>query len=369
MNPYLTKIAKLTILVLIWFGVLNLVGKYLVLNFPVEPSFPYYQTLLDHSRDQTKAIFGYFDGIHYLKIATNGYLDIGSQAFFPLYPILIDIFSNLFSLSPFVCGVVISLISLIGSLYCLALLFPSTYKSQTLLLLLFPTSFFFGMIYTESLFLFLSLLFFVLLKQKSYILASLVATLASSTRLVGVFLSLSLAYELYKSRKYSLLSSLTLLFISVSGFLFYSYYLYLSYGDPLMYLHVQSMFGASRSSSELILLPQVIFRYLKMIFSIDPSTFVYQRIWLELLVFIGGLYIWYRNLRVIPFSHSIYVISSLILPTLTGTLSSLPRYILVLLPFLFVNNLSGKKYLILYTTYTILLIYLFSNFVRGTFIA
>lgn len=369
MKQFFIKVIKLTLVVLIWFGVFVAIGSYIVTHYSVEPSFPYYQALLDHSHSQTTAILGYFDGIHYLKLATNGYADIGSQAFFPLYPTLIMFVTSVFSLAPFAAAIVISLISLIGSLYCLTILFPKNSKNQILFLLIFPTSFFFGMIYTESLFLFLSLLFFISLKQKSYFLAALIACLASATRLVGVFLSLSLAYELYKSKKLSHLSSLILLLISVSGFLAFCYYLNAYFGDPLMFIHVQSMFGASRSSGELILIPQVLYRYAKMVVTVNPTTFVYARIWLELIAFFGVLYIWYRNRRLIPISQSLYIISSVLLPTLSGTLSSLPRYILVLLPFIFVNNLSRKQYIILYTTYIIILLYLYTNFVRGTFIA
>src|SRR3989338_6330002 len=39
--------------------------------------------------------FGGFDGEHYLRIAQNGYDAEFSQAFFPLYPILINIFNFL----------------------------------------------------------------------------------------------------------------------------------------------------------------------------------------------------------------------------------------------------------------------------------
>src|SRR3989344_6875835 len=39
--------------------------------------------------------FGNFDGVHYLRIAQNGYNAEFSQAFFPFYPLLINFFNIL----------------------------------------------------------------------------------------------------------------------------------------------------------------------------------------------------------------------------------------------------------------------------------
>lgn len=361
-------------LVTVWASLLTMLGVWFFRKYSVVPTFPYYYSLLLSVKDAAYALWGYFDGVHYLRLISAGYADIGSQAFFPLYPLLVRGISQVLSLSPYYSGIVLSLLSLTGSITLLKYLFPTKPYHYIVPLLLFPTSFFFVGLYTESLFLVLSLLFFLLVKQKHLFLAAVVAGLASATRLVGLFLSISLLFLLIKERPKQLTlhycaSSFILLLISASGFLCYSAYLWSRFDDPLMFLHVQSMFGAERSSSELILLPQVLYRYLKMIFTVDPTSFLYQRIWLELLTFILASVAWINNMKHNHPYISLYVALSLLLPTLTGTLSSFPRYTLVLLPFLLPASMSKSKYYLLNFTFLALLIYFYSMYCYGTFIS
>ena len=91
----------------------------------------------------------------------------------------------------------------------------------------------------------------------------------------------------------------------------------------------------------------------------DPTSFLYQRIWLELIFFLGAIWGWYRNLNRVSKEISLYVILSLLLPTLTGTLSSISRYTLVLVPFLLPPKLNKISYFLLYASNCLLLIYLF----------
>lgn len=349
---------------------LTLIGVWFFRTQSVSPTFPYYYSLLTYVKDAAYALWGYFDGVHYLRLIENGYVDIGTQAFFPLYPALASLLSSLTGLNAYLSATYFSLFCLALSLVFLWKLFPLEKYRQTFFLLLFPTSFFFLSVYTESLFLLLSLVFFFLLKNERYSLASVVAALASATRLVGVFLGLVLVWSLlarYKGTRpvYVLVISI----VSVSGFLLYIYFLWSKFGDPLMFLHVQEMFGANRSGGEIILLPQVLYRYLKMIFTVDPTTFLYQRIWFELLFFLGALWAWYKNLKSASREVSLYVILSLLLPTLTGTLSSLPRYCLVLVPFLLPKNLKRTHYFLLLLSSSLLMLYFFSHFAHGTFVA
>jgi len=114
-------------------------------------------------------------------------------------------------------------------------------------------------------------------------------------------------------------------------------YLAKSTGDALAFFHVQPAFGANRSGNEVILLPQVLWRYLKIFMTADMTTFAYWVAGFEFIVFAIGiaLIIWawrekkYRSLM----AYSLLV---LLVPTLTGTLSSLPRYILSAFPLFFV---------------------------------
>ncbi|GAB4027602.1 MAG: hypothetical protein Fur0011_6000 [Candidatus Microgenomates bacterium] len=370
MNNTLAKLVVAFGVATTFSALLTLIGVWLFRTQSVTPTFPYYYSLLTYVKDAAYALWGYFDGVHYLRLIENGYVDIGTQAFFPLYPALVSLLSNLTGLNAYLSATFFSFVSLALSLVFLWQLFPLEKYRQTFFLLLFPTSFFFLSVYTESLFLLLSLVFFFLLKNERYSLASVIAALASATRLVGVFLGLVLVWRLlacYKNTR--VIYVLTISIVSVSGFLFYVYFLWSKFGDPLMFLHVQEMFGANRSGGKIIMLPQVLYRYLKMIFTVDQASFLYQRLWFELLFFLSALWAWYKNLKSASREVSLYVILSLLLPTLTGTLSSLPRYCLVLAPFLLPKNLKGTHYFLLLLSCSLLMLYFFSHFARGTFVA
>lgn len=370
MKNTLAKLTSALGLTTLFFVLMTLVGVWLFRTQSVSPTFPYYYSLLSYVHDAAYAVWGYFDGVHYLRLVEHGYVDVGTQAFFPLYPILVSTLSNLTGLNAYLSAVLLSLTALSLSLIVLWQLYPKQKTRLTIFLLLFPTSFFLLSVYTESLFLLLSLCFFLFLKSDRFFFAALTAALASATRLVGVFLGLVLVWRLFKRYQGARpLYIFVLAILSFSGFFFYSYFLWSNFGDPLMFLHVQEMFGANRSGGELILLPQVLYRYLKMILTVDPTGFLYQRIWLELVFFVGAIWAWYKNLRFESREISLYVILSLLLPTLTGTLSSIPRYVLVLAPFILPPNLNKISYFILSTFNFLLLIYLFSHFAHGTFVA
>ncbi len=140
-----------------------------------------------------------FDGIHYLLIAQNDY-GLYQQAFFFLYPFLIRWLSN-FTHNYLFSGLLISHLAFFGALFFLYKLLvldysPKLVKIAIIFLLVFPTSFFFAAVYTESLFFFLILATFYFARLKKWWLAGVFGGLASATRLVGIFLLPALILEL-----------------------------------------------------------------------------------------------------------------------------------------------------------------------------
>ena len=299
------------------------------------------------------SVWANFDGLHYLGIAQNGY-GLYQQAFFPLYPWLIRwlagfIHNYLFS------GLAISHLTFFASLYLLyrLLLFDFSEKFARrviILLLLFPTSFFFVSFYSESLFFFLMIAAFYFARKGKWLVAGIFGALASATRVVGIFLLPALLVEWgeqYKSQNLNVKSqifNLFSVFLIPLGLGFYMRYLAVHWGDPLLFVHVQEHFGAQRVSGKIILLYQVFWRYFKMILTTkaDPLYFV---VWLELLTAVGflALLIWgyFQKIRL---SWLIFGILAYILPTLTGTFSSLPRYVLVIFPGFIALSLLAEKY-------------------------
>ena len=226
--------------------------------------FPYYQErLIATGLPHFVWSFGNFDGVHYLGIAKNAYADQYTQVFFPLYPALIKLVSYL-TLGNLLISAL--LISNVASLFALIIFYKLISQSHdkkialwsSLFLLAFPTSFYLGAVYTEGPFLFMVVSSFYLASRQKVWQAALVGALASSTRLVGLFL----APFLIVSKK-----SYIPLFIIPMGFLLYVLYLAVKFANPFYFLTAQSIFGQERSTTSIVLLPQVIFRYIKIIAS------------------------------------------------------------------------------------------------------
>ncbi len=329
--------------------------------FTLNISFPYYDTDLAPFYSRFWATFAHFDGIHYLRLAAHGYADWGSQAFFPLYPLLIRSVSFV-TPSPLAAGVIISCLALLTSYLGLRRLFPSR-PHLFWLILAFPTAFFFAIVYTESLFFALSIWFFVFLAQNKWWSAALMAALASATRFPGILLAISLLFAMWQAKQLKILP----LLLSSAGLLSYMGYLYLYHHDPLLFIHIQPVFGGGRSGGELILLPQVIYRYFRIFVTTSPASFLYFRAALELIVFGWASLMLVRRFRQLSLPVSTYLFLSLLLPTLSGSLSSLPRYALVLTPWLLPTRPHTR---ILYLLACIpLSVWLLIHFSRGVFVS
>ncbi len=358
--------------------------------------FPYKELLADFHLSNFITSLANFDGLHYLMIAKNGYSQY-EQAFFPLYPLLIKFLGLLFLDNYLIAGLVISNLSFLLGLYIfskyLKLLFKNNqqWNNPTILtilfLLFFPTSFFFGAVYTEGLFFFLLITSLYFLKKEQYSLAAIFAILSSLTRLVGVFLIIPISIELIQKLKiksqnhksklkklnFTDLTSNYYLLTAISpiiGLLIYCLYLWLTTGDALMFLHSQWAFGANRTSN-LILLPQVYYRYINIfltanhnfqyfiaLFEFAVFNFVLIILILDLLKLMGGAEgrapdsaqrseHWREgNPRQDPsilLGLNLFSFANLLLPTLTGTLSSIPRYALFSISFfLYLSQIKNR---------------------------
>jgi hypothetical protein len=134
------------------------------------------------------------DAIHYLAIARHGYdaAGTGSRAFFPLYPELLRILGYVVG-SDVIAGVAISLISFGAALVLLHRLTelelgPRAADATVLLLAFAPLSFYFSAVYTESLFLLLSVGTIYAARRERWFVACALAGLATLTRTTGIAL-------------------------------------------------------------------------------------------------------------------------------------------------------------------------------------
>lgn len=344
---------------------------------PFKPSFPFSETFLKPFGPQLLWIWGNFDGVRYISLGQYGYLgpkDFG-QTFFPLYPFLINKFSIFFN--PLIAALIISNTAFFVALFILFKLITLDFsqkiaKKTIVFLLIFPTSFFFGAVYSESLFLLLCLTAFYLAKRGKWAQASLAGFLASTTRLIGVFLFPALFFEQSEQKK-TKTSNQLLLFIIPSGLLLFMAYLKRHFNDFLYFLHIQPLYGASRASDKIILIHQVIWRYLKMLFTIDKTNPIYPTLCLEFLTSLLFIFLLIQLIiKKYPSSYITFSILSFITPTLTGTFSSMPRHVLILFPcFIVLSQIISKRNLtILWILINFILLVLFCGlFTRGYWVA
>lgn len=377
--------------------------------------------IFDYSEIKNSAIFPWanFDGIHYLSIAARGYIEEGR--FLPVYPILIKIVELPFALffdskliSPlfFWIGLTLSNIFFILSLVFLNKLLKLDFSEKMvdkvlLMLVFFPTSFFFVSVYTESLFLLLSVLTLYYSRKREWAKVIIFSATLSITRLPGILILIPVLYEfivyeleIVEKLGYRLLSSgknnlkkkvsivLTILLknwlkffkfliIPVPLFLF-AFFNYFKWSDPFYFVNAHASLGNSREVSSLVFPLITIYRYIKIFLSV--SIFQYE-FWVALLEFISLVFaivgIFFATFKKIRTSYSLFAIALVSLPLLSGTLTGFPRYLVLAFP-IFIGfaskfeNESRRTQILwkIFLTISIMLQFLLLMFFsRGWFIA
>ncbi len=371
------KFKNILLLFIGWRSLLFLVSFLAIFLIPVFGNrFPYNDIVLKSSGlPQWLYQFGNFDGVHYVGIAETGYSRQFTQAFFPLYPLLLKIVTPIFWGNFVLAGVVLSSIFTLLSIWMLCKLFPKNINWTVLFFLSYPMSFFLGAIYNEALFLFLVLSCFYFAGQKKWWLVGILGGLASATRLVGVFLLPALIYEIWfcapNKKDKPGVRSLLFLFLIPLGLLAYMVYLQLNFHDAWYFLHAQGAFGAARSTG--VVFPLVtIWRYIKILASVPVFQYgFWVAVW-EAGFFLGGfVLLFFASLKKMRPSFLIFSWSAFLLPIFTGTLSSFPRYVMICFPiYLFLGNLKNRYVKIFILTGFIILNFVFTAlFTRGYWVS
>jgi hypothetical protein len=133
-----------------------------------------------------------WDAVWYLAIAHDGYRESGRAAFFPLYPLLVAVLGPLTG-SPVLAGIAVSLAALLIALtilHRLAVLEIGAEAAGTavVLLAIFPAAYCFSAVYSESLFLALSVGAIYAARVDRWAWAGVLGMLAAGSRSAGVVL-------------------------------------------------------------------------------------------------------------------------------------------------------------------------------------
>ena len=191
--------------------------------------------------------WAHWDGAWYSDIALHGYRTPTSTAFFPLFPMLLRVGTALGG-GPALWGVLISLVALPFAMYFLyrvaeKLRGVKVARIAVLTFAFFPTAFFLNATYTEALFLaFTTGSFWAAYVRRDLFLAGLLGALAAATRNFGVLLVIPLGYEWLRNRREFGWRGLWEIGIVPTGLLGYMTFLWIRFGDPLIFFSAQETF-------------------------------------------------------------------------------------------------------------------------------
>ncbi|MFN8485696.1 MAG: glycosyltransferase family 39 protein [Anaerolineae bacterium] len=195
------------------------------------------------------------DSLWYASIVNKGYSAAASSgqlntAFLPFYPLVTRIVKIIIP-DTFIAGLVVSNVAFLLALMVLYRLILRHYDADVaargvVLLAVFPFSFYFSAMYTESLFLLTVVLAFYFGERQQWLLAALAAAAAGATRVVGIFTGLALVilyFEVIAFQWRKVRPNIAWLALSGAGMLGFMAYLGTQFGDPVAFYTAQSSPG------------------------------------------------------------------------------------------------------------------------------
>jgi len=277
------------------------------------------------------------DAWYYRQIAVSGYEPRSPDgtlkntwAFFPLYPLLVRALGGGDGASFSTVAVVTSNVALLAALFAVAAAGRELGASDddveraAWYMALFPTSYFFSLPMTESVFLLLSAATFLAAARQRWWIAGVFGALTSATRVIGISLLPALLLLPFQRGQRPSKKQLWLLLVPL-GMGAFVVYLYLRTGDPLAFIHAQTLWGrgAPSSSGDSILQHGLVVS--------KPWNFVALNLAAAILMIAAGCAFLMRR----QWSYAAYTLMSVAIPLSTGSLQSIARYALVDFPMFF----------------------------------
>ncbi len=337
-------------LAIVWLVIVNLLGLIGLNRLNLHPDTAYVW-MLAHPYEQSQSwnmvgMHARWDSDWYQSIAREGYHQdpgntLSNLVFFPLYPSLLRVGTFIMGGDDVLAGWLISSLFLVLACGVLVRLVEKFHPEANpllvgFLLLLFPTAFFLNAVYTESLFLLLSLLTFYLTLEKKYFFAGLIGFLAALTRVTGVLLFFPLLLQILHTEGYrisSLKKAWPLALIPFGTALFFAYH-WVAFGDPWLFFKIESAWGRSFTPN----MEHFTFfsRAAIINFSLDSLFLIFGIVMIVVLMKRK----WYP--------YAVYLASTLGVAVASGTLMSIGRYSLVLFP-VYIVGASLKSEVARYT--------------------
>ncbi|MEA2331032.1 MAG: hypothetical protein QOH58_1170 [Thermoleophilaceae bacterium] len=321
--------------------------------------------------DLLVATTSHWDSGYYHAISLVGYEPYPeSAAFFPLYPLTIhllrpaaDVAAGSDTGATVIAGVFLSCLAFVAALYLLHRLVELDFgaaaaRRAVVLVAVFPTAFFFSAVYTESLFLALTLATVYAARRGRWALAGVAGALASATRNQGVLLLLPLALILlygpredrgprpglgWRPRYRPSLGDAGWLALVPLGLAAYFGYLWIVFGDPLTVLDAQREVWKRHLVIPVVGLGQglddAVWALRNVKNGISPITDWPTRAALTDLGFLAAATVaTVGAVRRLPLAYSAYAVAAIVFALASvpdegrDHLQSIPRYVLVVFP-------------------------------------
>lgn len=350
----LRECKKVILLVFFWLAIVNIFGLLALNRFSLKADDAYgwipVERYNQHQEWNIVNFHARWDSSWYFDLADKGYAryendTLSNTLFFPVYPFLMKAISVVLGVKMAVSGWATSLFFLFLAAVYLFKLAKEFHKEtdalfSVFLLLIFPTAFFLNAVYTESLFLFLSVASFYYAMKRHYMAAAILGLFASLTRITGILLFLPLLIQLFSAEgltKKSVEKSVVLGLIPLGTLAFFTYH-WARFGDFLLFFKVENAWGRS--------------------FRINPDHFLVtsraaiSNLSLDVVYFVFVIFIIAILLRKRYFPYAVYMASTVLVAVGSGTLMSIGRYILVLFPIFLVgasmkNDLAKYAWIII----------------------
>lgn len=300
-----------------------------------------------------------WDAQHYLFLADVGYKRGNfSNSFYPLFPAVIAL-GTFFTRDFFISGIILANIFSFIAFYYFYLFVKSFAHSEKiaftalLFLLFFPTSFYFSLIYSESLFFLLSICFFYYLYNHKFLLAAIFSLLLPLTRPLGIVIIIPfLVYYMFNYVKLSFAKMIFFLVFPFIGIGIYFFYLFLKTGSALEGFIVQQYSIAQWSFFNIFFPNKLLFN----LFFVPWQTHGFLNSGIDrvfFLLFLLFLPYIYKKTDKVLFAYAL----CLGLTPILGSFMSYIRYIVVIFPvFIVLAMLIEQKYA--YMKYAVLYIFL-----------
>ncbi len=313
--------------------------------YPLEGREPF--TVLGHTNAFWDA-FARADSGWYFGVARYGYSYVeggrSNLAYFPVYPMLMKYIGRLFGRGTFdyyLAGALISWTAFVLAmvmLYRLARLDLSRRAAERAVhyAALFPFAFFFGEVYTESLFLLLTVTAFYAFRTRRWGLGGVSGALMTATRVNGILAVPVLAWVAWRHarpERRDRLAALAGLIVAAAGLGTYCAYVYWLSGSPLAWMHSIELWGyhpgGAPWDAPVHLIRSLVtepYTYLA-----DTRMGLYDTLnGATAIAFLAAVpFVWRRY----GAAYGLFMLANLWLPLSSGVFEGLGRYCAVLFPF------------------------------------